>query len=313
MEPELRRFAAATEYSGDFDGACSTPYASAPSSPGAQAGFYYSAPASPTHFILSTAARKPYTASSTAGPADASSSFEFDFSSPAFMTSADELFSNGQIRPMKLSAHLQRPQILPPLIESSDDVADADQSISRRRDLKSRSAPLRRRTRSMSPNRTTSLQWREEENSAAAKGRNDVGSSPRGNIPKYDAGTTETASSAGRSSRRWISLKDFMYRSKSEGHKFWGSLSFSSPVKEKKIPPPLPPKSSREGKKRAANHRSSVGAGKSPHELHYTANRAQAEEMRKKTFLPYRQGLLGYLGFSSSSKSSAAINGFARA
>lgn len=37
----------------------------------------------------------------------------------------------------------------------------------------------------------------------------------------------------------------------------------------------------------------------SAHELHYTANRAQAEELRKKTFLPYRQGLFACLGFPS--------------
>ena len=49
----------------------------------------------------------------------------------------------------------------------------------------------------------------------------------------------------------------------------------------------------------------------SPHELHYKAHRAQAEELRKKTFLPYRQGLLGCLGFSS--KGYGAMNGFARA
>ncbi|KAJ0608043.1 hypothetical protein HanRHA438_Chr03g0122881 [Helianthus annuus] len=36
----------------------------------------------------------------------------------------------------------------------------------------------------------------------------------------------------------------------------------------------------------------------SAHEIHYTANRAVAEEMRRKTFLPYKSGLLGCLGFS---------------
>jgi hypothetical protein len=41
------------------------------------------------------------------------------------------------------------------------------------------------------------------------------------------------------------------------------------------------------------------GVPVSAHELHYTANRAQAEELRRKTFLPYRQGLLGCLGFPS--------------
>ncbi|KAJ0640279.1 hypothetical protein HanLR1_Chr16g0613581 [Helianthus annuus] len=35
----------------------------------------------------------------------------------------------------------------------------------------------------------------------------------------------------------------------------------------------------------------------SAHEIHYTANRAVAEEMRRKTYLPYKSGLLGCLGF----------------
>ncbi|KAL6175183.1 hypothetical protein ACLB2K_051825 [Fragaria x ananassa] len=36
----------------------------------------------------------------------------------------------------------------------------------------------------------------------------------------------------------------------------------------------------------------------SPHELHYTVNRAVTEEMRRKTVLPYKHGLLGCLGFN---------------
>ncbi|KAK4424577.1 hypothetical protein Salat_1651200 [Sesamum alatum] len=326
--------AAAEDYTDDIDSCCSTPYVSAPSSPGRgtpAAGFYYSAPASPTHFVLSTTSLTSYTSSSAA--ADASSSFEFDFSatfpstgasSPESMTSADELFFNGQIRPMKLSTHLQRPQLLAPLIES-DDVAEEEQTFSRGRDLKLRAGSLRRRTRSMSPLRT---EWHDDDDDGAKRQNEDLA---RKN-PEEDKVTDETtpcpsrSSSAGRSSRRWIFLKEFLYRSKSEGrnegHKFWGSLSFS-PVKDKRSAPPLSNSKAKdqnggvnqEGKKRAVNSKN--GAGKrrvpspSPHELHYTANRAQAEEMRKKTFLPYRQGLLGCLGFSS--RSYGAMNGFARA
>lgn len=44
----------------------------------------------------------------------------------------------------------------------------------------------------------------------------------------------------------------------------------------------------------------------SPHELHYTSQRAQAEQMRRRTFLPYRHGLLGCLGFTSKSYRSVA-------
>ncbi|CAL0313538.1 unnamed protein product [Lupinus luteus] len=36
----------------------------------------------------------------------------------------------------------------------------------------------------------------------------------------------------------------------------------------------------------------------SAHELHYTMNRAASEEMKKKTSLPYKQGLLGCMGFN---------------
>lgn len=39
----------------------------------------------------------------------------------------------------------------------------------------------------------------------------------------------------------------------------------------------------------------------SPHEMHYMMQKAQSEELRKRTFLPYRQGLLGCLGFTSRS------------
>ena len=39
-------------------------------------------------------------------------------------------------------------------------------------------------------------------------------------------------------------------------------------------------------------------AAVSAHEMHYTAKRAVAEEMRRKTVLPYKHGLLGCLGFT---------------
>ena len=141
--------------------------------------------------------------------------------------------------------------------------------------------------------------------------------------------SSSRSSSAGRSSKRWVFLKDFL-RSKSEGrsnNKFWSTISFS-PTKEKKpgstssgVVQESKEKLSNVSSGGSENQRSSKnkpvnGIGKrrvppSPHELHYTANRAQAEEMRKKTFLPYRQGLLGCLGFSS--KGYGAMNGLARA
>ncbi|PIN08832.1 hypothetical protein CDL12_18589 [Handroanthus impetiginosus] len=336
MEEELENPATATaeEFLDDMDSCCSTPYVSAPSSPGRGtplAGFYYSAPASPMHFVLSKTNLNSYpSAAAAAGDATGSFEFDFDFSttlpstganSPESMTSADELFLNGQIRPMKLSTHLQRPQLLAPLIES-DDVVDDEQTFTRGRDLKFRSGSLRRRTRSMSPMRNTTSFHCESDDSKRSSTRdvNNINNTGEEKGPQETTPCASRSSSAGRSSKRWVFLKEFLYRSKSEGrsegYKFWSSLSFS-PVKDKKMAPLTSNRKVKEqtgeGKRGAVNKK---GAGKrvispSPHELHYTAKRAQAEEMRKKTFLPYRQGLLGCLGFSS--KSYGAMNGFARA
>ncbi|KAL8166345.1 hypothetical protein V2J09_007844 [Rumex salicifolius] len=359
-----------------IDSNCSTPYVSAPSSPGRPfdggggGGYFYSAPASPMHFILSKASViSPTEASDT--KMSSSGSFEFEFSARytascndsavleiGSMSSADELFLNGQIRPMKLSTHLQQPQILAPFMESeSEDNAtmegkeldcNGEDVFRRSRDLRLRDKSLRRRARSLSPLRnTTPFDWcgvtvKGEEEKTTSKTEID------GEVDEKNAGeetasneTTPSASasssrcsSAGRSSKRWVFLKDFL-RSKSEGrsnHKFWTNISFS-PSKDKKSSAsqstksaetnpstdPIPKKSSKDStpkKHPAPTGKPMNGVGKrrvplSAHELHYTAKRAQAEEMRKKTFLPYRQGLLGCLGFSS--KSYGAMNGIARA
>ncbi|XP_076932146.1 uncharacterized protein LOC143597549 [Bidens hawaiensis] len=307
----------------DFDSACSTPFVSAPSSPGRGGGFFYSAPASPIHFMLSSSSS--YLDSSNAS-APVEGGFEFDFTAKraavpiGSMTSADELFLNGQIRPMKLSSHLQRPQVLAPLLdendlENDDDDENENTLSSRGRDSKmsSRSKSLRRRARSMSPPLRTAdaFQWLDEGEPVEIicdKSEDDQVK------PSDGEGESCRSSSVGRSSKRWVFLKVFLYRSKSEGrsagnHKFWTSLSFSpnSNSKEKKSTAVV----------EAVKRKPVNGVGMKPrvarsaHELHYTTNRAQAEELRRKTYLPYKQGLLGCLGFSS--KSYGAMNGFARA
>ncbi|KAL7120036.1 hypothetical protein ACP275_02G098700 [Erythranthe tilingii] len=343
MEKELENPATTTttaqEYTDEIDSCCSTPYVSAPSSPGRDAplsGYYYSAPASPMHFMLSAATNYTSSASAASASTDASCSFDFDFSatlpssgcaSPESMTSADELFCNGQIRPMKLSSHLRRPQLLDPLIESDDDdVVSEDKTFSRGRELKFRSGSLRRRARSMSPMRNTTTPFHRDTDDCktANTDDDDDDKSPRtdadaNNLEEEEeeekAGTTSEAAAAcasrSSSSKRWVFLKEFLYRSKSEGrndgHKFWGSLSAFSPVvKDKKM-------AAATKMKQQSTNKDNNGKRRPPsaHEVHYNAKRAQAEEMRKKTFLPYRQGLFGCLGFNS--KSYAAINGFARA
>ncbi|XP_050223628.1 uncharacterized protein LOC126673501 [Mercurialis annua] len=359
-------------FADDFDSNCSTPYVSAPSSPGRSnsagainGGFFYSCPASPMHFAITTA--KTYSVSAVSSPDHGRGhGYEFEFSarhgstglgqSGPSMSSADELFLNGQIRPMKLSSHLERPQVLAPLMdlenEEEDNNDNSDDNSTeiknegsrfgkRGRDLRMRDKSLRRRTRSLSPLRSTSS-YEFDEDEKEIKKINEISDLEEENVTIKNnleeevttgpcSGSSSRSSSAGRNSKRWVFLKDFLYRSKSEGrsnNKFWSNISFS-PAKEKNKPintTATPSKGNNfclDSQKMKANsgHQSSSkkpvnGLGKkrvptSPHELHYKASKAQAEEMRKKTFLPYRQGLLGCLGFSS--KGYGAMNGFARA
>ncbi|XP_057964555.1 uncharacterized protein LOC131155439 [Malania oleifera] len=389
----------AHRFSEDFGSTCSTPYVSAPSSPGrGPPSYFYSAPASPTHYMLSggSAAFAPTTSSE----ACVSASFEFEFSSRfssngsaavGSMSSADELFLNGQIRPMKLSTHLQRPQILAPLLDldgededeetpregkdlKEEQLGKCESAGARGRDLRLRSRSVHRKTRSLSPLRDAAeFQWQKDdgngdrelservaselEDRERRKQNSDVESTiPSTETTPSGSASSSRSSSSGRNSKKWIFLKDLLYRSKSEGSEnskekyFWSSMSFS-PAKEIKLPPLLSktsslnffskrdnekekppttnssaasdvqkdPENNRSkrftGARKGASGKPANGVAKrrippSPHELHYTANRAQAEEMKKKTFLPYRQGLLGCLGFSS--KGYGALNGLTK-
>ncbi|KAL1558326.1 hypothetical protein AAHA92_08809 [Salvia divinorum] len=261
----------------DIDSSCSTPFVSAPSSPAhaPPSAYFYSAPSTPMHFPLTgdqvnSGHNQPVFLTSD------SASFEFDFSSRfsptglpnASMTSADELFLNGQIRPMK---QLQR--------QGGGDPKSSH-----------------RKARSVSP--AEECEWRGFGSAAAeAKEINESAET----TPSCSASSSRSSSS-GRNSKKWMFLKDLLHRSKSEGRgnrkeRLW-SISFS-PAKEKKC--------GVETKRGTATGKPENGVWRrrvpppSAHELHYTANRAQAEEMKKKTFLPYRQGLLGCLGFSSKS------------
>ncbi|KAL7151108.1 hypothetical protein ABFS83_04G008900 [Erythranthe nasuta] len=330
-------------YSEDIDSTCSTPFVSAPSSPGhaPSGGYFFSAPASPMHYILSNEKLKSSSSEyETVFLSSDSGSFEFEFSSRfsptgsggnGSMISADELFYNGQIRPMKLSSHLQRPHdhVASQFVDLYNDDANV-----RGRDLRVRTTKYsHRKARSMSPFRSggehgwqglraaaaAAASTSNEENTAKENESNET-------TPSCSASSSRSSSS-GRNSKKWIFLKDLLHRSKSEGRaintkeRFWSTISFS-PAKDKKKSSPSPvlsPSSSRDetrsGRKVRAAGKPTNGVWRrrvppSAHELHYTANRAQAEEMKKKTFLPYRQGLLGCLGFSS--KSYGAFTGFTR-
>ncbi|KAJ7967433.1 AR781, pheromone receptor-like protein [Quillaja saponaria] len=100
--------------------------------------------------------------------------------------------------------------------------------------------------------------------------------------------------------RKWR-LKDFLlFRSASEGRATDKDPLRKFAVLSKKS-------SSAEEDVKNSSFRSTESSGSisrrrgpvSAHEYHYTVNRAVSEELKKKTFLPYRRGLLGCLGFNS--------------
>ncbi|KAJ3695311.1 hypothetical protein LUZ60_000688 [Juncus effusus] len=325
----------------EIDSSCSTPYVSAPSSPGrpssaspsaaavcsAGGGYFFSAPASPMHFIISSGSSSA-AASNAAGGLSGDIEFEFSSRYLSSMISADELFVNGQIRPI---SNLDTPPLSP--------IQDEELEISGRgRDIKLRSGSIHRRARSMSPMRNNNrYQWAEDldldQNEEEIKSRpkdldldldlEQQKEAADATMPSASASSSRSSSSSSsRSSKRWIFLKDLLYRSKSEGRerervpikdRFWPHISFSKD-KEKLKPTNEAAKDSPTSTATPAMRSNAGTAGtrkrQSAHERLYNMNRAHAEEMRRRTFLPYRQGLLGCLGFSS--RSYGAFNGFAK-
>ncbi|CAL4906070.1 unnamed protein product [Urochloa decumbens] len=287
---------------GNDESACSTPFVSAPSSPArdpsfsAAGGCFYSAPASPARG-----------AGDEYGCDELGFDFDFDFSSRcpspavAAMSSADELFHNGQIRPMRLASFLLRPQALPPLTgDVPTDHPPPPQPLEADAEAKAaaadergrfRSRSVHRRSRSLSPFRS---HWFSPSSSPAPTASSgepaaaEVAPSASRSSSSSSTASSASSSSSSRSYRRWGFLKDLLHRSKSDG----GGKHPSNPT------PPLAPAPKRNPSTAAARGR---GRGRtSAHARLYEAQRAEAEEMRRRTFLPYRQGLLlGCLGLGS--------------
>ncbi|BAF28800.1 uncharacterized protein [Oryza sativa Japonica Group] len=308
------------------DSACSTPFVSAPSSPTRErerehhfasphgAPCFFSAPASPTR---------------GGGGGGCLGDFDFDFSSrfpspsAAAMSSADELFHNGQIRAVRLSAMLLQPQPLAPLVDGDghashlaeedaaaveEDGAEADE----RGRIRSRS--VRRKARSMSPFRT---RWRAPSPAPETAEEVEAVATPAASRSSSSSSTASSASStSSRGSRRWAFLKDLLHRSKSDGGKNHHHDTAPPPPPPKRSPSPSPSPSPAPA---AASARGGRGAAtgrrsrrRSAHERLYEARRAEAEEMRRRTYLPYRQGLLLFGCIGLGSRGYGAVHGLAR-
>lgn len=272
--------------------------------------------------------------------------FAFDFSEDLGRSSlfAEELFDGGKIRPLKPPTRLQLggrivdPYTVPnspPLSPNSGrshwkntvlgalsprrkkdsdrppEMA-ADNSIRKKKEEQQRgrernidspsSNSGRRTTRSLSPYRVSEFPW-EEEQEEDQKTQNGIKQSSLN--PKS---SVSSSTSSSKSSKKWR-LRDFLlFRSASEGRARDKDpfMKFSALYKKRED---VKNSSFRSTASSASGSRSSRrGPPVSPHELHYTANRAVSEDLKKKTFLPYNQGILGRLSFNPAAH--ALANGF---
>ncbi|XP_030523198.1 uncharacterized protein LOC115735900 [Rhodamnia argentea] len=184
---------------------------------------------------------------------------------------------------------------------------DLNRSRGRERKAESSSSPrtssasyVRKGTRSLSPLRVSDIMEadREAEDRAAPSSSSNHGSS-------YFSSLLSSMSFS-KGYRKW-SFKDFLlFRSASEGRgtakdplRKYVALSKRSSFN---YAPANDAKSSSfrstESAGSVSSRRRSGAAPVSAHEMHYTLNRAVSEEMKKKTSLPYKHGLLGCLGFN---------------
>ncbi|XP_062197469.1 uncharacterized protein LOC133900374 [Phragmites australis] len=302
-----------SDAAGGCDSACSTPFVSAPSSPTrdpfpAHGACFFSAPASPT--------RGGGSGKDFAGCLD----FDFDFSSrfpspsAAAMSSADELFHNGQIRPVRLAAALLYPQPEPALLGATADATmedGLDAALDERGRVRTRS--VRRKARSLSPFRA---HWTSPSPAPPAQESESADdpamATPTASRSSSSSSTASSSSSSSRGSRRWGGfLKDLLHRSKSDGGKNHHSQHSTAPAPPSPAAAPKGSPSPAPGRVRGAapGHR---GRRRSAHERLYEARRAEAEEMRRRTYLPYRQGLLIFGCIGLGSRSYGAVHGLSR-
>ncbi|XP_051123954.1 uncharacterized protein LOC127246555 [Andrographis paniculata] len=253
--------------------------------------------------------------------------FEFDVFSEEWETAsvaADELFDGGVIKPLKPPPRLQIPAgggraasprklkttaVSPSPISQTKRLiqgafsprhnnrrgTDADAAAApprgRERSVNMPKSSSRRAARSLSPLRDTQYPWEEEK------------------LPLHDAKNPSDSSAAAAAPppsvktclKKWRIKDFFLFRSASEGR-----AADKDPLKKYTAAV------------RHSSFRVSDGSGSgsgsrrknrvSAHEKHYTTNRAVSEDLKKKTFLPYKQGILGRLAFNPAVH--ALANGF---
>ncbi|KAI3972553.1 hypothetical protein MKX01_019211 [Papaver californicum] len=309
---------------------------SAPSSP-KRFGEYYSAPTSPMRASMVYQEYQDYnrymnSSSSSVIPLEDDFAFDFDGKlERTSLTAADELFDDGKIKPLTFPMRSQlsnesthKSSVLSPKSQGKkmfwesftprdkkefnpySDSTDltrksSEQNRGRGRSPTKSNAPLssdsssrRRESRSLSPLRVAEFssyvqqQQEEEQNSKEQP------------IPWNSKKSDSTSSfSSLKGSRKWR-IRDFLlFRSASEGR-----ASDKDPLRKytaltRKNEDDIKNSSFRSiDSSGSVSRRKGGGGSVSAHEVHYKVNRAVIEESKKKTYLPYKPGLLGCIGFN---------------
>ncbi|XP_022726300.1 uncharacterized protein LOC111282475 [Durio zibethinus] len=153
---------------------------------------------------------------------------------------------------------------------------------------------VHKKSRSLSPFRVSDIMFEQVETSSQSE--KTIASTTSN--PKSYVSSILSAISFSKGNRKW-KLKDLLlFRSASEGRATSKEPLSKYALLSKKEPDDVKNSSFRSTESIGSVSSSRRRAYVSAHELHYTANRAISEEMRRKTFLPYKQGLLGCLGFN---------------
>ncbi|XP_018846639.1 uncharacterized protein LOC109010310 [Juglans regia] len=321
-------------------------YMSAPSTPKRFGEFYFSAPTSPSRGVSEFYRDEfPMQNESRAGGTreEAAGEFAFDFCEELERSSlpADELFDGGKIRPFKPPSRLQigrkaeayttpsSPFLLSPKsprsqgkktflgvfsgrrkkdsdpfaieLENTRRKTEHERGRERSTDISSSNSG-RRASRSLSPFRVFESPWEEQEKTQQNTKQPSLNSKA-----SFSSTAASSSSSSKSSSKKW-SLKDFLlFRSASEGRATDRDpfLKFSPALHKRH-------EDFKNSSFRSPDTSGSVGRSRrgpvSAHELHYTVNKAVSEDLKKKTFLPYKQGILGRLAFNPAVH--ALANGF---
>lgn len=253
--------------------------------------------------------------------------FAFDFSEELEKASlsAEELFDGGKIKPLKpppgqklndeyarRKSHLAPKSPKSPISQGKKIIQNAlsprqkkhidpfsaaalqntskktEQERGRER-LQTSSNSSRRSTRSLSPYRVSQYPWEEEQQQQQNTGQLATNS-------KALTTSSSALNSSSSKSRKW-SLKDFLlFRSASEGR-----ASDRDPLKKYSTlfrkHEDVKNSSFRSTDSFNSGSNSKRRGPVSAHELHYTMNRAASEDLKKKTYLPYKQGILGRFSF----------------